>query len=91
MEKIIKYIPHLGSLLAFAVTAVYAIKSEWIRDYLLNWTERAYGNRSLVFRFNKWFVDNPFYVTGVRIVSAIVAICFLCIFIYLIGSPLRSF
>jgi len=56
MEKIVKYLPYLGLLLAFAVTATYALKAEWIKDYLLNWTEKAYGDRSLAFRMQKWFV-----------------------------------
>lgn len=89
MEKIVKYLPYLGLLLAFAVTATYALKAEWIKDYLLNWTEKAYGDRSLAFRMQKWFVDNPFYVNGVRIVTGIVAVCFLAIFIYLIFSVLH--
>jgi hypothetical protein len=73
-----------GVFAAFLIAAAYAVKAEWIRDHLLNWTARTYGTTSAPFRMQKWFVDSPTYIASFRVVSAIVAIVLLGIMIYLI-------
>jgi hypothetical protein len=74
----------IGFCAGFLVAAVYALKAEWIRDYLLNWTGNAHGTSSAAYRLSRWFVSNAFYVVGFRIVAGIVAACMLAAVIYLI-------
>jgi Gpi18-like mannosyltransferase len=80
----VKYLTIMGLLGAFVVTTVCGLKAQWIRDYLLNWTARAYGSSSVSFRLQKWFVGNSFHVVGVRIVASVAAACMLAAMIYLI-------
>jgi len=85
----VKYLTIIGFLGAFVVTTAYALKAQWIRDYLLNWTARTHGSSSVSFRLQKWFVDNSFYVVGVRIVASVAAACMLAAMIYLIVTGHR--
>ncbi len=79
-----RYALLVGIFAVFLMAAFYAVKAEWIRDYLLNYTARTAGTTSTAFRLQKWFVGNSFYVAGFRVVSAIVAAASLGVMIYLI-------
>jgi len=79
-----RYALLVGIFAAFLITAGYAMKAEWIRDYLLNWTARTCGRTSAPFRIQKRFVDSPLYVFSFRIVAAIVAAALLGVMVYLI-------
>jgi hypothetical protein len=75
---------------AFLIATGYALKAEWIRDHLLNWTAKTYGMTSTPFRMQKWFVNNSLYVTSFHIVAAIVAIALLGAIVYMIVAGEKS-
>jgi hypothetical protein len=85
-----KYLAVVGLFAAFLVAATYALKANWIRDQLLNWTARAYGTESPSFRLQKWFVGNALYVASFRIVAGVVAICLLAAIIYWVSAGPRN-
>lgn len=85
-----RYALFVGCVVAFLVTAGYALKAKSILDLLSNWTARTYGEASTPFRMQKSFFDSSLYVAGFRIVSAIVAIAMLGAIIYLIVGGDKS-
>jgi hypothetical protein len=83
-ECAVKYFSVVGLFVAFLVAATYALKAEWIRNRILQWTARANGTDGLSFRLQRWFVGNALYVTSFRIVAGVVAICLLVAIVYLV-------
>jgi hypothetical protein len=86
----VKYLTIVGLMGAFVAMIVCALQAQRIRDYLLNWTARAYGSSSVPFRLQKWFLDNSLYVVGVRIVASVAAACMLAAMIYLLVADHKS-
>jgi len=81
----VKYFPVVVVLfVGFLVSATYAIKAEWFRDRILQWTAKAYGTKGLLFHLQRWFVGNAFYVASFRITAGVIAICLLAAIIYLL-------
>jgi hypothetical protein len=85
-----EFLPIVGLFAAFLVAATYALKADWVRDQILNWTAKAYGADGLTFRVQKWFVNNALYVTSFRIVAGVVAVCLLVAIVVLLRSSPRN-
>jgi len=81
-----KWLLLIGLFAAFLVAATYALKAEWIRDQVLNWTAKAYGANSLASRLQRSFVGNAQYVATFRIVAVVVAIALLAAIMYVITA-----
>ena len=85
-----KYLPLIVVLfVGFLVSATYAIKAEWIRDRILQWTSKTYGTKSPVFYLQRWFIGNAFYVASFRIAAGVIAICLLAAIICAFTAGLK--